>query len=107
MSTKTTGGGNDYTEKILKEFEGEFPTLADEEKKAIPSRESDVIKAEYLTVYMRAEAKRLKSFLIESIHQAEQSLLKQILSLPTHPAGYAQERMIKPSDIERFINPKE
>jgi len=44
---------------------------------------------------------------IEKIHQAEQSLLKQILSLPTHPAGYAQERMIKPSDIERFINPKE
>jgi len=33
----------------------------------------------------------------------EQETLKQILALPTHPAGYAKERMISPKDIEKLL----
>jgi len=39
----------------------------------------------------------------QAIKEAEQSLIKQILALPTHPAGYAKERMISPSDIEKIL----
>ena len=45
----------------------------------------------------------VRDFHTESIHQAEQSLLKQILALPTHPAGYGRERMISPKDIEKLL----
>ena len=33
----------------------------------------------------------------------KQETLEQILALPTHPAGYAKERMISPKDIEKLL----
>lgn len=44
----------------------------------------------------------LKQALLSEIKTAERELIKEILKLPTHPNGYAQERTIKPSDIKRL-----
>ncbi len=52
MSTKTTGGGNDYTEKILVEFDEKFPLFKSEEAMVFASR------------------RRIKAFISTSITQA-------------------------------------
>jgi len=58
----------------------------------------------------KRQSRDVKQFISSLLSQAKQEAYEEvrefIKTMPTHPAGYANERMIKPSNLLQFLESK-